>query len=156
MACLDQAGTPPITGFNARMGHARVLAKQQQYAAATECLGEAIHAVEVAGADCTGAALRQIEFYERFNEAHDLLVQCELAEGHVEQMLFCAEKLRNRVLQDELLRSESGIDPLRFLPSAQRRQFMELQRRLGDLYAEQRKFGAAASCSNDDRSKINS
>ena len=124
-----------------RMGQARVLAQQQHYAAATQCLDQAIQRVEIAGIHCTGSALRHIQFYERFSEAYDLLVKCELAEGHVADMLYCTEQFRNHLLWDELQRSESGIDPLQFLPSSQRQEFAEVQRRLNGIYAGQPQTG---------------
>ncbi len=144
IACLDRFAAPPITRFNPRMMLAQVLAAEDRFPEATTFLKQAIRIVEVAGASCNGTENQQVQFYEQFNEAYDLLVKCLLEDerSDVESALFYADKFRNHILWDELQRSNSGIHPVKSLPSSVRRRFdadfAVLQRKLNALHRRQR------------------
>ena len=108
---LDQIGAPPIARVNALVGLARVLAENESFAAASSCLEKTIQIIDTAGTSFKDLETQQPQFCEQFTEVYDLLTRCLLAENDVERMLHYAEQFRNRILREEIQRSDAEMPP---------------------------------------------
>ncbi len=134
----------PMDRFNAQIGLARVLEKQDRLPEATDCLQSSLQIVDLAAATLPGSRQQQLAFYERFGEAYDLLVQCLLEQNRPEEMLCFAECLRNRMLQDELRCLDGRTNPVQSLPRNKRIEFAKCRQSLRELYQIERDEGRLA------------
>ncbi len=147
---LERIGAPPIARVNARLGLARTLAEQKNHSDAADCLEEALHTIEVAGAGLRDSRSQRSFYYEQFTDVYDLLTECLLRDANVERMLYHSEKFRNRIWRDEILNSDidhsedsavhdAGNSPPRRIHALQRQiEFLNAKLRQNRITADER------------------
>ena len=108
----EQVGAYPNLQFMALVTRAQVLRAKQENDPSRAMLDQAIALVESPRATTTGAETERAEYFSQFSVAFDLLVDWNVADGHLDAALQAAEAGRNRTFLDQV--RAAGVDLAQF------------------------------------------